>query len=66
MVMIAIVNSFFVPIEMAFQPGFACGVIYSIFNSWVETLFFIDMVVTSITSYRDSRGVEVKEVKKII
>ena len=64
--LLAVVNSFLVPIEMSFEPRFTGKEGYHLFDRSVDIVFLLDMLVTSVTTYWDSQGEEVRSVKKIL
>jgi hypothetical protein len=59
-------NSFSIPIEIAFEPEIANSPYYIIFNSLIDFVFFLDIIVTFRTTYiRPSTGDEISEPKAI-
>jgi len=58
---LALQNSFFVPIELSFEPPFTKLTMYLLLNIIVDLVFFLDMIVMSITTYTDRLGREVKD-----
>ena len=63
---LAIQNSFFVPIEMVFSNSSLDNPLYFVFSLIVDLIFLLDMVVICLTTFRDNKGKEVKDVKKIM
>ena len=59
-------NSFSIPIEIAFQPSIADSWFYFGFNSIIDFIFFLDILVTFRTTYiNPSSGDEISEPKEI-
>lgn len=58
---LAIQNSFIIPIDLAFGPEFTKGFKFKVFDGIVDILFLVDMILMFMTSYQDSRGKEIKD-----
>ena len=58
---LAIQNSFIIPIDLAFGPEFTNGFKFQVFDGIVDILFLVDMILMFMTSYQDSRGKEIKD-----
>lgn len=58
-------NSFSIPIEIAFQPDIAESPFYLIFNSIIDFIFLLDILVTFRTTFISSSGDEISEPKQI-
>lgn len=59
-------NSFSIPIEIAFQPSIADSWYYLAFNTIIDLIFFLDIIVTFRTTYiSPSSGDEISEPKQI-
>lgn len=55
-------NSFSIPIEIAFEPDLAENTLYFAFNSCIDFIFFLDILVTFRTTYiKPSSGDEISE-----
>jgi hypothetical protein len=53
---LAIQNSFIIPIDLAFKPEFTKIPWFKLFDALVDILFVIDMVLMFLTTYLDSKG----------
>jgi hypothetical protein len=62
----AIENSFVIPLEVAFEPAFESNLGYQIISNLIDLMFLIDMVLISVTAYIDSKGNQVKDSNLII
>lgn len=62
---LAIQNSFIIPIDLCFQPEFTHGEGFVLFDTIVDLIFMFDMVLMFFTSYLDKRGNEVKDTNMI-
>jgi hypothetical protein len=64
-IVLAIFNSVFFPIELAFRPHFAVTVGYKVFDILVDVIFVLDIVVMYFTSFQDIYGQEIYESSKV-
>jgi hypothetical protein len=53
---LAIQNSFIIPIDFAFKPEFTKIPNFQIFDAIVDIIFVIDMVLMFLTTYIDNKG----------
>ena len=63
--LMAVQNSFMVPIDIAFAPEFTNHPLYNFFDSLVEIFFVIDIILQFITSFMNRMGAEVFDSRKI-
>ena len=49
----ATVNIYTIPVEIAFQPKFMEHWLFLVFNIFIDTTFFIDIVINFRTTYTD-------------
>ena len=62
----AIWNWLTIPLELTFEPPFAEDTLYIIFNSFIDVLFTLDIILTFRTTFISSKtGYEVSDPKKI-
>jgi hypothetical protein len=53
-ILLAIYNSFSIPIEIAFQPAFMEGAVFYVINTIIDVMFLADIVVNFRTTYYDT------------
>ena len=63
---LATLNSFIVPIDIAFEPGYTLNDSYRAMTNGIDVVFLLDMVAISLTTFRDSNGSEVRNHFSII
>mgnify|MGYP002629862122 CR=1 FL=1 len=62
---LAIQNSFIIPIDLCFQPEFTHARPFVLFDTIVDVIFMFDMLLMFVTSYLDRQGNEVKDTSLI-
>ena len=63
---LAMANSFLAPIDIAFEPEFTKNQQYLWMMNSVDIVFFLDMIIISLTTFTDSHGAEIRDNKKIM
>lgn len=58
-IILALVNAFMLPLDMAFQPSFTQSNFYKFGDFLIDLCFLVDMILMCITSVRDQAGREV-------
>jgi hypothetical protein len=62
---VAIVNSFIIPIDLAFNPQFLNYTAVVVLDIFIDLIFFVDIILGFFTTYMDKRGKEIKNRGKI-
>ena len=63
--LMAIQNSFMVPIDLAFSPSLMAHPLYNIFDFLVDICFVVDIIMQFFTSFMNRMGAEVFDSRKI-
>lgn len=63
--LLATMNTFFVPLNIAFKPPRFQGTAFKVFDVFVDILFLVDIVLMFMTSYVNSYGQQVTDQAEI-